>query len=138
MRLWIRPAVLLVSWVVTLGWTALVIYLLLKHGNTVQAGPFLTSFLRMEFTRDELLEAVAHFTMFGTLTLLWWWTLVQHYPVRYAVLGTVMIAVMLGMGTEFGQYFVARSSVLLDLVANLAGISIAMAGLQLVASRQRE
>ena len=120
----------------TLAWTAFIVYLLMKHGNT-PSGPFLASFFRMDFSRDELLEAVAHFAMFGTLTLLWWSTLIQHYPVRYALLATAMIAVLLGMGTEFGQYFVARSSVLLDLMANFAGISITMLCLQLVTSRSR-
>ncbi|HFC53211.1 MAG TPA: hypothetical protein ENJ43_02125 [Gammaproteobacteria bacterium] len=125
----------MLSWTVTLGWTAFIVYLLLKHGNAPSA-PFLASFFRMDFSREELREAVGHFAMFGTLTLLWWSTLIQHYSVRYALLATVMIAVLLGTGTELGQYFVARSSVILDLVANFAGITVTMLCLQFIVSRQ--
>ena len=137
MRVWIRRGGLLLSWAVAVGWTAFVLYLLMRQGNTPSV-PFWGSFFRMDFSPEELREAVAHFIMFGILTLLWWSTLIQHYSVREALLATVVIAVLLGMGTELGQYFVARSSVILDLVANLAGILVTMLFLGLVVSRQRE
>ena len=88
------------------------------------------SFFRSDFTRTDILEALAHVGMFGGLTLLWGWTLAFHFPARYAAAMTVMIALLLGTATEFGQYFVARGALMLDLMANFTGIALSVAGLR--------
>jgi len=119
------------SWLVTLAWTALLVYLLMKPGSgSPPVQSFVASFFRLSFSRTDLIEAVAHVAMFGSLTVLWWWTLANHYPTRYAVAATVVIVALLGTATEFGQFFVARSSIVLDLVANFIGIALSIACLR--------
>ena len=126
-----KSVVFVISWLVTVAWTALLVYLLMKPGTTpLPAQSFIVSFFRLDFSRAELVEAVAHIGMFGSLTVLWWWTLANHYPARYAVSTTVVIVALLGMATEFGQFFVARSSVALDLGANFTGIILSLACLR--------
>ncbi len=123
----INNIIFIASWLVTLVWTTILVYLLMKPGTTpLPAQSFFVSFFRLNFSRAELVEAVAHVGMFGSLTVLWWWTLINHYPSRYAVSATVLIVALLGTATEFGQFFVARSSVALDLGANFAGIMLAL------------
>ncbi len=124
---------MVVSWVITLGWTAVLIYLLLKPGSdTTATQPFLSSFFRMEFSRTDLVEAVAHVGMFGILTLLWQRTLARHCTTRCAILASIVFAGLLGTTTEVGQFFVARSSLALDLAANYTGIGLSMVFLVLL------
>ncbi len=127
----------LVSWLITLGWTALLTYLLLRPGTAGAAteSAFVTAFFRSEFSRTDLVEAMAHVGMFGSLTLLWGWTLAFHYPARYAVLLTAAIAASLGVVTEFGQFFVARGALMLDLVANFTGIVLSIIMLHLFSGK---
>ena len=130
----VKRRVFLASWLVTLGWTVLLAYLLLKPGTAAHAGgSFSDAFFRSDFSRTDMIEAVAHVVMFGTLTLLWGWTLAFHYPARYAAAMTVMIAVLMGTATEFGQYFVARGALMLDLAANFVGIALSAVALRLFA-----
>ncbi len=127
MSSWDKQRFFLGSWLVTLVWTALLVYLLMKPGSgSPPAQSFVASFFRLSFSRTDLIEAVAHVGMFGSLTILWWWTLASHYPTRYAVAATVIIVALLGTATEFGQFFVARSSMMLDLAANFVGIALSI------------
>jgi len=132
MRISSKQLLVIFSWLITLVWTAVLVYLLMKPGSdSALAQPFLSSFFRLNFSRVDLIEAVAHIGMFGSLMVLWWWVLVRHYPARYAV----TVVVLLGMATEFGQYFVARSSIMLDLMANFTGIALSFAALHFLSKR---
>ncbi len=124
------------SWLITLAWTVLLVYLLMKPGSdSLPVQSFIASFFRLSFSHADLIEAVAHVGMFGSLTLLWWWTLANHYPARCAVSITVVIVALLGAATEFGQFFVARSSLMLDLAANFIGIALSIVCLRLFADK---
>ncbi len=124
------------SWLITLAWTAVLLYLLMKPGSgSPPVQSFITSFFRLSFSRTDLIEAVAHVGMFGSLTVLWWSTLANHYSTRYAASATVVIVVLLGTATEVGQFFVARSSLMLDLAANFTGIALSIACLRLLSGK---
>ncbi len=138
MRRAVTRRIFFISWLATLGWTVLLAYLLLKPGTAVMAadGTFMDSFFRVDFSRTDVMEALAHVGMFGSLTLLWGWTLAFHFPARYAAALTVVIVALLGTVTEFGQFFVARGALMLDLVANFTGIALSIAGLRLIPGRR--
>ncbi len=129
--------VFLFSWMMTLGWTALLTYLLLKPGTAgvIGGSGFMDAFFRSDFSWTDIVEALAHVGMFGSLTLAWVWTLAFHFPARYAAVMTVIIVASLGMVTELGQFFVARGALALDLAANFTGIALSVAGLRLLAER---
>ncbi|MFK5948086.1 MAG: VanZ family protein [Methylococcales bacterium] len=126
----LSPAHPFIRWFCVLLWTISVISLLLKPGDNVPGhelafSDFLTSFFFLEFNRYNFREAIVHVILFGVLTVLWQWALIRYMPRYWVLTLAFFICVVLGVGTEIGQYFVNRSSLLLDLIANLLGIVIA-------------
>jgi len=127
-----KPAV---RWLMTLSWTILIIIILLKPGNKVGSyelsfNAFISSFFSFPLgDKWVVVEALVHVMLFGILTYLWHWSLITSYAKKNAVLLAISVAVLLGIGTEVGQYFVNRGSLLLDLLANILGVLIASIGI---------
>ena len=113
-----------------LSWTILIIIVLLKPGsNTInqerELSSFSTSFFSLSISRRDIKEAVGHIFMFAILTISWMRLLIIYLAPSRVILLAVSISVVLAIGTEVGQYFVGRGSLMLDLLANFAGILIA-------------
>ena len=124
-----------VRWLMTLSWTTLIIIILLKPGSKVENyelsfNAFISSFFSFPLSDKWVaIEAIVHVFLFGILTYLWHWSLIMSYAKKNAVLLAISVAVLLGIGTEVGQYFVSRGSLLLDLLANILGVVIATIGI---------
>lgn len=74
-------------------------------------------------TGNDYAEFVAHFLMFTVFTLV----VYRAFPtLKHPLVFSVTIAVCVAMGTEFLQSLVQRGVYFLDLVANLAGIAVAI------------
>jgi len=113
-----------------LSWTVLIIIVLLKPGNSVinqdiELSSFLTSFFSLSISRSDIKEAVGHVILFAVLTMLWMRLLVMYLSRSRATVLAISLALVLATGTEIGQYFINRGSLLLDLLANFSGILIA-------------
>jgi VanZ family protein len=85
---------------------------------------FVISFFSLSIQTWDLVEAVYHVVVFGILTALWFWVLVTRLPRNQALLVSVGIAVVLGTVTEIGQYFVHRSSLMFDAMADYLGVAL--------------
>lgn len=111
-----------------LSWTTLVVVALLKPGNDskheMSFNDFVTSFFSLSIGRWDLIEAVYHVVMFAILAALWFWALVTRLPRNRALLVSAGIAVALGAVTEIGQYFVHRSSMIFDVMADYLGVAL--------------
>lgn len=119
-----------IFWLMALSWTILIIIVLLKPGsNTInqerELSSFSTAFFSLSISRRDIKEAVGHIIMFAVLTILWMRLLIIYLAPSRVTLLAVGLAVVLAIGTEIGQYFVDRGSLMLDLLANFAGILIA-------------
>jgi len=116
-------------WLLAISWTILVIIVLLNPGkgalnHEFTLASFFTSFFSLSISRSDLSEAIAHVILFSVLTVLWQRVLIMYFVLPGALLLAIGIAVMLAIGTEIGQYFVSRGSLLLDLLANFLGIML--------------
>lgn len=119
-----------IFWFMALSWTMLIIVVLLKPGsNTInqehELSSFSTSFFSLSISRRDIKEALGHVILFAVLTILWMRVLIMHLARSQVTLLAISIAVVLAIGTEIGQHFVNRGSLLFDLLANFAGILIA-------------
>lgn len=113
-----------VRWAICLLWTAAVLYLMLAPSGEGT----LTRWLSQLFGGTERVDAVGHVLLYGSLTLVWGWTLRLHLRPRAAALAAGAIVAALGLGTETAQQFVAsRGTTALDYGANLAGVGLATA-----------
>ncbi len=118
-----------VFWLGTMAWTALVLIALLKPSSRILTHDYsLDTFLYMFFSFDfkiyDYFEAAGHVLLFIVLTALWNLTLCKHVSQSQALRLTISIAVIIALGTEIGQFFVSRGSMLFDLLANILGISL--------------
>jgi len=118
-----------VYWFATIGWTILVIAALLKpYSKAVthdfSLDTFVNSFFSIDFEGYNYHEAAVHVFIFAVLAALWNVTLIRHFSQVQAFRLTIIITLVLAFGTELGQFFVQRSSLLLDLMANFVGISL--------------
>jgi len=116
-----------IFWLMALGWTTLIMIVLLKPGNTAiyqnnDLSSFFTSFFSFSISRSDIKEAVGHFILFAVLTMLWMQLLIMYFSRTRATLLAIGIAVALATGTEIGQYFINRGSLFIDLLANFSGI----------------
>ena len=87
---------------------------------------FFSSFFSFELRPFDFIEAIGHIFLFAFVTLVWQWALVKYVALERAIFVTIVIVSTLALGTEIGQYFVNRSSLLFDLLANILGISFAI------------
>ena len=123
-----------IRWLAALAWTTLVVVLLLipsekriAHEHSLSS--FFRSLFSLSLERSDLPELVTHIFLFGILTGLWYWTFIVYRSKRKALHLSIVIAVLLGIATEAGQYFVARGTSLIDLLANFLGIALLSAWL---------
>lgn len=109
-------------------WTALVTILLLKPAakqtHELSIENFLTSFFSMSFSTWDYIEAIYHIIIFVVLTALWYWALSIYISRNRILFVVIAIVVPFGLATEIGQYFVFRSSLMLDAMANFLGVAI--------------
>ncbi len=109
-------------WTICVLWTAAVLYLMLMPAGEGT----LTRWLSQLFGGTEATDAVGHGFLYGSLTLVWGWTLRLHLRQRAALLAAGAIVLVLSFGTETAQQFVGqRSTSVLDYGANLAGVGAA-------------
>jgi len=127
-----------ISWLMALSWLVLTVVVLLKPGYVtvrydLTLSNFLSSFFSYTITRVDISEAIGHVFLFSILTVLWQRLLTLYFIRARALLIVISAAVVLAIATEIAQYFINRGSLLLDLMANLLGISIAYIGFSYVA-----
>jgi len=127
LRCLINPVI---SWILVISWTILTIVLLLKPGNDAMNYAFTFSsffqfFFFSQISLKDLSEAMGHVILFGVLTILWQRALIMSAFSNAFVL-TIIIVIILAICTEIGQYFVNRSSLFLDLLANFLGIMLSI------------
>ena len=120
--------------VYALVWTTLIAVALLKPANNfkheISLDSFVSSFFSLSIKTWDLVEAVYHVIVFAILTAIWFWALVTQFPRNRALVISIGIAMVLGIVTEIGQYFVHRSSLMLDAMANFLGIVICVVWLK--------
>jgi len=115
------------SWLMALGWLMLAIIVLLKPGKVVLSheltlSSFISTFFSFSMTRSDLSEALGHIFLFAILTVLWQRVFIIYFNRSSTLLLTISAVLAFAIGTEIGQYFVNRGSMLLDLIANFLGI----------------
>lgn len=111
-------------WVICLLWTAAVLALMLSPSREGT----LTRWLSQLLGGTEATDALGHTFLYGSLTLVWGWTLRLHLRRRAAILAAGAIVLALSFATETAQQFVAtRGTAALDYAANLTGVGLAMA-----------
>ncbi|NPV68772.1 MAG: VanZ family protein [Anaerolineae bacterium] len=111
-------------WGISLLWTAVVLTLMLSPSGEGT----LTRWLSQLLGGTEATDALGHIFLYGSLTLVWGWTLRLHLRRRTAVLAAGVIVLALSFATETAQEFVAtRGTAALDYAANLTGVGLAMA-----------
>jgi len=120
-----------IFWFMALSWTVLSVFVLLKPGNgtidyEITLSSFIENFFSLSISRKDLSEAIGHIFLFSILTALWQRVLTMHFNRLNALLLTICIVGVLAIGTEIGQYFVNRGSMLIDLIANFLGISLSL------------
>lgn len=116
-----------VYWIGTLAWTVLVLVVLLKpgpqpstHDYTLEI--FLYTFFSFDFRFYDYFEAAGHVFLFIVLTALWNETISKLGTQSQALGLAILIALVLAIGTEVGQFFINRGSLLFDLLANFLGM----------------
>ncbi len=117
-----------------LAWTLLVIVALLIPIKNVEhemsINDFVTTFFSLSIKTWDLVEAIYHIVMFAILTVLWLWALVMRLPRNRSLMISIGIAVVLGIVTEIGQYFVHRSSMMFDMMADFVGVALCVVWLR--------
>ena len=110
-------------WLLTAGWTALTLYLMLSSGGESTIIERLSELAG----GTDLAEASGHLALFGILAVLWYASLTELVSVRWAMFLASLVALLLGVGTELGQSVTeGRGASLFDLVTDGVGISIAL------------
>ena len=120
---------LVVYWFVTLGWSGLVLALLLRPRarsltQDRSFDTFINTFFSYDFRVYNYFEGSVHVLLFVILTALWNLVLSRYVAQPLALRLTIIIALLVAFGTEIGQFFVNRGSLLFDLMANILGISL--------------
>lgn len=109
-------------------WTVIVAILLLKpadkHIVEMSFENFLVSFFSVSFNTWDFIEAIYHIIIFASLTALWYWALLSYFSHKRTLLVVISAVSFFGLATEVGQYFVHRSSLMLDALANFLGIAL--------------
>jgi VanZ family protein len=99
----------------------MVTFLLLRPSDSIASPrPFLT----FQLTPNDLWEVPGHIIFFSVMTFLWQRAFAQHNSRRRALVIAASLAVLLSVATEAGQHLTRRGALLLDLVANFAGIGL--------------
>lgn len=129
MKLEVNSIMPILRWFIVSSCTLFIITILLLPGKNnerhdLSFSSFMDSFFSLSIGLWGMFEAVIHVFMFATLVVLWQWTLVMYCNRGKSLLFAALIALLLATGTEFAQYFVGRSSILIDLIANFLGITL--------------
>lgn len=116
-------------WFIVSSCTIFILTILLLPGKSDENydssfSSFFDSFFTLSLGLWGIIEAVFHVFLFATLTILWQWTIAMYCNRGKSLLFAVMIAMVLGIGTEIFQYFVNRGSLMIDLLANFLGIAL--------------
>lgn len=121
--------------VYALTWTVLAVGALLKPANNISHemsfNDFVTTFFSLSVNAWDLVEAVYHIVVFAVLMTLWYWMLVKRLPHDRALVISIGIATLLGTVTEIGQYFVHRSSLMFDVMADYLGVALCVVWLKI-------
>ncbi len=104
--------------------TMTLVVLLVPGEKSVPTDSFMQTFFSMDLKFFDWLEAVVHCLLFSFLTLVWYRAFFATYPAGKSLLFAVGLCASLGIATEFAQFFIARSSMLIDMAANLSGIAL--------------
>jgi VanZ family protein len=91
----------LARWSAALGWTALVLVLLLQSSSQPIIGPAAPP--GDPPLEREILLTAGHVVAFAGLTTLWWWALSLHTGPQRSLLLAVMVALLIGVLTELAQ-----------------------------------
>ena len=104
-------------WGCALGWTVLLVVVLLQPSSDPIVGPAAPP--GPPTLAREILLTTAHIVGFSGLTALWWWALRSYVVEARALLLAVVLALGIGVLTELGQASVPdRSASVFDLVVN--------------------
>jgi len=123
---WAQPALRLVC---ALGWTALVLILLLQSSSEPVIGPSAPP--GQPTLAREILLTTGHIVGFGLMTALWWWALITLLPARSALTGAIIIALVVGVTTEMAQAALPdRTPSLFDLAVNVVATLATARGIQ--------
>ncbi len=126
------PLTILLRWSAALAWTALTVFLMLSPGEQSTAED-----LSRFFGGTDLTDALGHVFLFGILTALWWWTLMEHLPLPHALRAAVAVGLTTGIVTELARFFIPHWGVaLIDLVANGIGVLLPPTILRLLAGNR--
>lgn len=111
-----------------IAWTMLVTAALLIPMKNIEQkmsfNDFVKTFFSLSIKTWDLIEAVYHIVIFAILTALWFWALVIRLPRNRSLVISIGFAVVLGIVTEIGQYFVHRSSMIFDVMADFVGVAL--------------
>jgi VanZ family protein len=111
---WKRPAL---RWVYAVGWTALLLVMLLQSSSQPVIGPAAPP--GKPTLAREILLTTGHIIGFGVLTALWWWALVMRMPGRIALIAAMIISLTQGIVTEMAQATIPdRAASVFDLAVN--------------------
>jgi len=122
----------LTRWSVTLVWTSVTVLLMLSPGEE-SAAEDLSRF----FGGTDITDALGHVVLYGVLTALWRWALLNHLSLQQALGGAVAVGLALGAATELAQFLIPHRGVaLVDLLANWVGSLSLPLALQLLPSKQ--
>ncbi|HLV35304.1 MAG TPA: VanZ family protein [Spirillospora sp.] len=91
----------LARWSAALGWTALVLVLLLQSSSQPVIGPAAPP--GDPPLEREILLTAGHVVAFAVLTALWWWALSLHTGPQRSLVLAVMVALLISVCTELAQ-----------------------------------
>jgi VanZ family protein len=112
-------------WLLAVGWTMLILVLLLQSSSQPVIGPAAPP--GQPSLGREMLLTSGHIVGFSILTALWWWALSQNMSARAALAAAVVMALLIGTGSEIAQAAVPdRSASWFDLMVNW-GVTLATA-----------
>lgn len=122
----------LIRWSVALAWTGMTVFLMLSPGEE-SAAEDLSRF----FGGTDVTDALGHILLFGVLTALWRWALLNRLPLQQTLGVAVAVGLALGTTTELAQFCVPhRGVVLIDLLANWIGSLAVVLALRLLPSKR--
>ncbi|MFN8371940.1 MAG: VanZ family protein [Anaerolineae bacterium] len=86
---------------------------------------------------DQVWFGVGHTLLFAAMALIWFWSFYQRLPLYPAAVMAASVALLVGMGTEIGQFIVSsRDPSLWDLGADAFGILLTMVVVYLLLHRR--
>ncbi|RMF80223.1 MAG: hypothetical protein D6737_08750 [Chloroflexi bacterium] len=98
-----------------IAWTIVSVYVLLLPGDTPVIEGLAALLKNLGFT-------IGHFVGFGILAGLWQWTLLAYLSPRWALIGAISIALVVGLSTEVAQISVeGRGADVVDVIADMSG-----------------